>query len=138
MPARLRRRQRGFHQAGFTLVEQISALALLGTVSATALPPLLALHDDARATTLSTLAAGAAAAVALNQAGCLLTGGQAEPGKCQPLHDCADVAALLSTDLPDGYTLPSQPLAAGGGTRCSVQRRSDGASAGFHGVATGG
>ena len=132
MPARLRRRQ-----AGFTLVEQLAAITLVGTVSATALPPLVALQDDARATTLTSLAASAAAAVALNQAGCLLTDQQATPGKCVPLRDCADVAGLLMTDLPAGYSLPTQPLAASG-TRCTVLRLDDGASAAFHGVASGG
>ena len=132
MPSRLRRRQ-----AGFTLVEQLAAITLVGTVSATAMPPLVALHGDARASTLHSLAASAATAVALNQAGCLLTGQRAAAGKCLPLRDCAEVRGLLMTDLPAGYSLPARPLAADG-TRCSVLRLDDGASAGFHGVATGG
>lgn len=132
MPARLRRRQ-----AGFTLVEQLAAITVAGTLSATALPPLVALHDDARASTLASLAASAAAAVALNQAGCLLTDQRAVPGKCLPLRDCADVAGLLAVDLPAGYVLPAQPLPPEGG-RCSVLRQADGVSVGFHGAGTGG
>lgn len=132
MPARLRRRQ-----AGFTLVEQLAALAVVGTVSATALPQLTALDQQARSALLASLAASAGSAMVMNQAGCLLTGGQARPGKCLPLHDCSEVAALLMTDLPAGHVVPAQPLPPDGG-RCQVQRVDDGASAAFFGAAAGG
>ena len=122
---------------GFTLVEQLTALTLAGTLAAGALPTLTALNDEAQATTLALLAHSAATAMALNQAGCLLTDQRAEPGKCQPVRDCADVTGLLMTDLPAGYSVPAQPLPAGG-ARCTLQRAQDGASAGFHGAAAGG
>ncbi|HOB93999.1 MAG TPA: hypothetical protein PK306_23360 [Aquabacterium sp.] len=122
---------------GFSLVGQLAALSLAGTLSAGALGTLGALDSQARETALARLAASAATAMALNQAACLLDEQRTGPGRCQPVRDCADVAGLLMNDLPAGYTVPAQPLSAQG-TRCSVQRLGDGASAGFHGVAAGG
>lgn len=129
--ARLPRRR------GFSLVEQLAALSLAGTLSAGALTTLGALDTQARETALARLAASAATAMALNQAACVLSGQRAEPGRCQAVRDCADVAVLLMNDLPAGYTVPAQTLSAQG-TRCTLQRLHDGASAGFHGVAAGG
>ena len=124
-------------QRGFTLVEQLAVVALVGTVSATALPGLVALDRQARDTALASLAASAGAAMVLNQAGCMVTDQQAAPGKCQPVRDCADVAGLLMAALPAGYQVQAQPLSAQGG-HCSLLRLQDGSSAGFHGAAAGG
>lgn len=121
---------------GFSLVEQLVALSLAGTLSAGALTTLNAIDSQAQQTTLARLASSAATAMALNQAACLLSAQQAEPGRCQPVRDCVDVRLLLMNDLPAGYTVPAQPLSAQG-TRCTLQRQGDGASAGFHGVAAG-
>lgn len=121
---------------GFTLLEQLAVITLVGTASAAAVPALLDLQARAADTTLASLAATAGSAMALNQAGCLVTGQQAVAGKCQPVRDCADVAGLLMTELPTGYAVQPQPLAPHG-SRCTLQRLQDGASAAFHGAATG-
>jgi prepilin-type N-terminal cleavage/methylation domain-containing protein len=123
-------------QRGFSLLEQLAALSLAGTVSAGAMTTLATLDNQAREAALDRLAASAATAMALNQAACVLSGQRALPGRCQPVRDCADIHLLLTNDLPAGFTVPAQPLSAQG-ARCTLQRRSDGASAGFHGVAAG-
>ena len=122
---------------GFTLIEQLAVLTLVGSASAAAVPALVDLQARAAGTTLTSLAAAAGSAMALNQAGCLVTEQQAVAGKCQPVRDCADVAGLLMTGLPAGYAVQPQPLAPHG-SRCMLQRLQDGASAAFHGAATGG
>lgn len=121
---------------GFTLVEQLTALTIVATASATALPALVALNEQAETTVLASLAASAGSAMALNQAGCLVTEQRAVPGKCQPVRDCADVAGLLMADLPAGYAVPARPLSALG-SRCSLVRLHDGSSAAFTGTFTG-
>lgn len=123
-------------QRGFSLVEQLAALSLAGTLATGAVTTLNALDSQARETTLARLASSAATAMALNQAACVLSGQRTAPGRCQAVRDCADVAALLMNDLPAGYTVPVQPLSAQG-VRCTLLRTHDGASAGFHGVAAG-
>ena len=121
---------------GFTLIEQLAVITLVGTASAAALPALADLQTQAADATLASLAAAAGSAMVMNQAGCLLTQQQPVPGKCQPVRDCSDVGALLNGDIPAGYAVPAQPLAAEGG-RCQWQRVQDGAAVAFHGAATG-
>lgn len=121
---------------GFTLIEQLAVITLVGTASAAALPALVDLHALAADATLASLAAAAGSAMVLNQAGCLLTQQQPVPGKCQPVRDCSDVGGLLNGDVPAGYVVLAQALAAQGG-RCQLQRLQDGAAVAFHGVATG-
>lgn len=123
---------------GFSLVEQLAVLALAGAVTAGAAPLLTALDEQARSITLARLAAGAATAMALNQAGCLLTDQRAQAGRCLPVRNCADLPALLMTDLPAGYAVQPQALPpAPEGARCLLRREADGAAAAFHGVAAG-
>jgi MSHA pilin protein MshA len=121
---------------GFTLIEALAVIALVGTVSVTALPSLVDLHAQAEAATLASLAAAAGSAMVLNQAGCMVTQQQAVPGKCQPVRDCSDVGALLIGAVPAGYQVPAQPLQPGDG-RCQLLRLHDGAGAAFHGAGTG-
>jgi len=132
-----RRPHHGHHRPrGFSLIEQLAVIALVGSASATALPAMVALHQQADDTTLASLAASAGAAMALNQAGCLVTDQRSEAGKCQPVRDCADVAGLLMADLPAGYAVPARPLSAQGG-HCRLVRLHDGGSAAFPGAAAG-
>ena len=121
---------------GFTLIEQLAVISLVGTAAAAALPALVELQAHAADTTLASLASAAGSAMALNQAGCLVTGQQSVAGKCQPVRDCADVATLLMGEIPTGYAVLPQPLAPHGST-CTLQRLQDGANAAFHGAATG-
>ena len=122
---------------GFTLIEQLAVIALVGTASATALPALVNLQAQADATALASLAAAAGSAMVLNQAGCMVTQQRAVPGKCQPVDDCSDVGGLLIGAIPPGYQVPAQALQGGDG-RCQLLRQLDGASAGFYGAAAGG
>lgn len=122
---------------GFTLVEQLAVIALVGTVAAGALPAMAEFNQQAERTLLHSLAATAGSAMLLNQAGCLVRDGQPTPGKCQPLQDCQQVQALLMQPLPAGFVVPAQTLTPDGVT-CWVLRTRDGAAAGFHGVGTRG
>lgn len=125
---------------GFTLIEQIVTIAVAGTASAVALPALQSLQADADRAALQHLAAAAGSAMAVNFAGCLVTGQQAVPGKCIPVQDCAQVGLLLQAGLPAGYQAPAQALPrAGSGRQASCQLVDDqrGAAAPFRGYGTG-
>lgn len=127
---------------GFTLIEQLTVTAIAGTVSTLALPSLLDFHAQADQAALVSMAAAAGSAMVLNQAGCQVTGQRPTPGKCQAISDCQQVHALLMAELPAGYRVVPQPLTADGiraaAQTCQLQRASDGASAGFYGVAAAG
>lgn len=122
---------------GFTLIEQVTAIAALGLASAAAAPRIVQLHADAQAATLNALAHAASSAMALNQGACLVTGHQAVPDKCTPQHDCADVAALLLGGLPDGYAVTHAPLARGQQALCLLRQTDTGAEAVFIGLGAG-
>ncbi len=122
---------------GFTLIEQVAAIAVLGLASATAAPHLVQLHADAQAATLEAMARAASSAMALNLAACQVTGHQAVADKCTPQHSCADVGALLLGGLPAGYAVAPAPLARGQQARCTLRQLDTGAEAGFIGLGAG-
>jgi len=133
-PARLR------PQRGFTLIEQIAVIALVGTTSAVALPRLVEVQAQAEATALASLAGAAGSAMVLNQAGCLITEHRAVEGRCTPVADCADAATLLMADLPAGYRIEAQAITPQGGrsngvmAACRLVQLDKGSSAGFTGL----
>lgn len=120
---------------GFTLIEQLAVITLVGTAAAAALPALVDVHRQAADATLASLAAAAGSAMVLNQAGCLVTSQQPAPGKCQPVRNCSDVDGLLLGGIPPGYAVQAQSLARDGG-RCQLRRLHDGTTVAFHGAAT--
>lgn len=128
--------RRATHRAerGFTLIEQVTAIALLGLASAAAAPRIVQLHADAQAATLDAMAHAASSAMAMNQAGCLVTGHHAVADKCTPQRNCADVGALLLGGLPAGYEVSTAPLARGQQTLCTLRQLNTGDEARFVGL----
>lgn len=123
---------------GFTLIEQIAAITLAGAASAVAVPALVDLQADAEAATLNSLAQAATSAMAINQAGCLVTAQRAVPGKCTPVRQCGDLAALWLVGVPAGYRVVEAPLGEPGATGdCRLVRDGDGAGRRFVGIAAG-
>lgn len=122
---------------GFTLIEQITAITLVGAASAAALPALADLQADAQAATLRSLAQAATSAMVLNQAGCLVTGHQVQAGKCSAVRQCGDVADLLLAGVPPGYRVVDAPLAGASTTACLLVQEPGGAEAPFIGIAAG-
>lgn len=122
---------------GFSLIEQLVAMSAVGGAMALTLPQAAALHEAAQSSTLASLAGAAQSAMALNQAGCALTGGQARPGKCRPVEHCAQVNSLLLFDLAGHYQLqdaetPAEP----GQLACTLTQSDTGLSRAFGGPAT--
>ena len=128
---------------GFTLIEQLAVIAAVGATSAVALPQVAEMQALAEATALARLAAAAGSAMVLNQAVCAVTGQQTADGRCSPVADCADAAALLMPGLPDGYRLLPQPILRDGGpvngriATCQVLHPASGATAAFVGLSAG-
>ena len=102
-------------QRGFTLIELVMVIVILGVLAAVAIPKFVDLKGDAVSAATAGVAGALSSAAAINYAS-----RSANVARGNAVANCTDVATSLQGGLPTGYTITAGAVAAGASATCTL------------------
>lgn len=102
-------------QSGFTLIELVIVIAVIGILAAIAIPKFMNVSANAETAATSAIAGTLASANANNYAARSLSSSLGAP-----VADCQHVGELLQGGLPQGYTITPAAIGNGITANCTV------------------
>lgn len=127
------------NQNGFTLIELVIVIVLLGVLAAIAVPRFVNLQDDALLAQRNATAAAISSAMNINYAGCAVNNFTLS-ADCVAVTACTSANAVLQNEgtALTGYTITGAAIPAGNGSvqTCTLERAGVGGTAAFTAVRT--